>query len=309
MRFSTGWIWIVWVNGIFRIGFTQREEDVIRFARVELLCLVKPIFLAQWRFVIGDFANLGLCGSSIYPHLSTSSRWTLSVIANTKTKRNAIHFVCAFVLLWFYSNLLLLLFKYQPNNFTLFGGQKWSGFGWEMPACNQAPALKMFYCLWKIYRLLFSVVFRSVLFFEFMFRFVRRIMNFRDSLKILINPILNGMFIRSYPKPYTKYKVYGLVWKFICTEIASLLPPQKRAHQFAIAYIQPQGGSIQIKTKNKKKRMKKQANAHLHALANAIAPTISGDTVFSSTLTLIQYGIGMYLFCVNRILPNLHKRH
>lgn len=55
--------------------------------------------------------------------------------------------------------------------------------------------------------------------------------------------------------------------------------------------------------------MKKQTNAHLHALANAIAPTISGDTVFSSTLTLIQYGIGMYLFCVNRILPNLHKRH
>lgn len=92
----------------------------------------------------------------------------------------------------------------------MFGGQKWSGFGWKMPACNQAPALKMFYCLWKIYRLLFSVVFRSVLFFEFMFRFVRRIMNFRDSLKILINPILNGMFIRSYPKPYTKYTVsYG----------------------------------------------------------------------------------------------------
>lgn len=111
LRFSTGWIWIVWVNGIFQIGFTQNEEDVIRFARVELLCLLKLIFLAQWRFVIGDFVNLGLCGSSIYSHLSISSRWTLSVIANAKQKEMP---YILFVLL-FYCDFIQIYYCYYLN--------------------------------------------------------------------------------------------------------------------------------------------------------------------------------------------------
>lgn len=102
---------------------------------------------------------------------------SLNFICDCRRKNtNGPNSASALFLLWFHSNLLLLLFKYYAiilraiEQFYVIRSPKIKWLNRKMSACNQNLALKMFYCLWKIYRLLFSVMFgSSLLVFEFMF--------------------------------------------------------------------------------------------------------------------------------------------
>lgn len=131
-----------------------------------------------------------------------------------------------FFLLWFHSNLLLLLFKYYAiilraiEQFYVIRSRKIKWLNRKMSACNQTLALKMFYCLWEIYRLLFSVMFgSSLLVFEFMF--VRCAVSYMLENRCIFSSTLSQL-VCLYVHIWRTHNVYGLQWKFIGTDNASL---------------------------------------------------------------------------------------